>query len=165
LIVKFAGGVTEMKSSCKFGSASVWSVRLSRRTDKKTRDDMPAHNAEKAEAIFQDRIMAVEVYKSLAEGRSLYDAARFAWKANLRRAKKLDYVLGVKDREIVGVYAPTEWLSATPANFPNHPPTKPKRIGFVGDEAPSKIKARYLGRLVPVKKRGDQSEFHYHGGG
>lgn len=127
-----------------------------------TRDDMPTHDAE---AIFQDRIMAVEVYKSLAEGRSLYDAARYAWKANLRRAKNLDYVLAVKDREIIGVFVPTEWLPATPANFPDHPPTKHKRIGFVGDEASPEIQARYLGRLVPVKKRGDQSEFHYHGGG
>jgi hypothetical protein len=126
---------------------------------------MPAPNAGQAEAIFQDRVMAVEVYKSLAEGRSLYDAARYAWKANLRRAKKLDYVLAVKDREIIGVFAPTEWLPATQINFPGQPPAKPKCIGFVGGEAPSGIQARYLGYLVPVKKRGDQSGFHYHGGG
>ncbi|HEY3909416.1 MAG TPA: hypothetical protein VGM07_05945 [Stellaceae bacterium] len=126
---------------------------------------MSAYNSGQVEATFQDRVMAVEVYKSLAEGRSLYDAARYAWRANLQRANNLDYVLAVKDREIIGVFAPTEWLSAKPTNFPDHPPTKPKRIGFVGDEAPPQIQARYVGRFVPIKKRGDQSEFHYHGGG
>jgi hypothetical protein len=126
---------------------------------------MPTRYAGQTEAIFQDRLMAVEVYKSLAEGRSLYDAARYAWKANLHRAKKIDYVLAVKGREIIGVFAPTEWLPASPVNCPDQPPTNPKRIGFVGDEAPPEIQARYLGYLVPVKKRGDQSEFHYHGGG
>src|SRR5882724_9154793 len=107
-----------------------------------TRDDMPAHNSRQAEAIFQGRIMAVEVYKSLAEGRSLYDAARYAWKANLCRAKKIDYVLAVKDREIIGVFAPTEWYPAIPSNFPDQPPTTDKRVGFVGDKAPPEIQAR-----------------------
>ena len=125
---------------------------------------MPAHETARVEAIFRDRVMVVEVYKSQADGRSLYDAARYAWRANLRRAENVDYVLAVKNREIIGVFVPTKWLPATPNNFPGQPPTPPKRIGFIGLEAPPEIQARYRGRLVPAKKRGDQREFHNHGG-
>jgi hypothetical protein len=127
--------------------------------------NMVAQNTGQAQATFQDRVMAVEVYKSLAEGRSLYDATRYAWGARLRRAQNLDYVLAVKDREIIGVFTPSQWLPATPANFPDQPPTTPNRIGFVGDPAPPAIQTRYVGYLVPTKKRGDRREFHYHGGG
>jgi hypothetical protein len=81
-------------------------------------DHMGAHNAERPEAVFEDRVMLVEVYKSYVGGRSLYDAARYAWKAELRRAEKVDYVLAV--RKGVGFVA-TKWLPATPANFPNFP--------------------------------------------
>jgi hypothetical protein len=107
----------------------------------------------------------VEIYKSHIGEMSIYDAARYAWKANLGRAKKLDYVLAVKKGKIVGVFVPTEWLPAIPANFPKHPDTKPGRIGFRGDEAPAEVQTRYLDKQAPVKKRGDQSEFHYYGGG
>jgi hypothetical protein len=110
---------------------------------------MPMHNSEHPEAIFRDRVMAVEVYKSQGDGRSLYDAARFAWREN---------------REIIGVFVATKWLPATLNNFPQQPPTPPKRIGFVGVEASLEIRARYCGRLVPVKKRGKRHDFHYHGG-
>jgi len=52
------------------------------------------------------------------------------------------------------VFVPTKWLPATPNNFPGQPPTPPKRIGFIGLEAPPEIQAQYRGRLVPAKKRG-----------
>ena len=128
-------------------------------------DQMRAHDVGQTEAVFQDKVMLVEIYKSHVGEMSIYDAARYAWRANLRRAKKVDYVLAVKNREIVGVFAPTEWLPATPPNFPEHPDTTPGRIDFRGGEAPAEIQTRYLGRSAPAKKRGDQREFHYYGGG
>jgi hypothetical protein len=123
---------------------------------------MPAANA--AEATFQDRVLAVEVYRSLAQGMSLYDATRYAWGVNLGRVSRVDYVLAVKDREIIGVFEPVQWLPATPANFPNLPPAPSDRFGFIGRAAPPNIQARYIGHLVPAKKRGEQRDFHYHGG-
>lgn len=117
-----------------------------------------------AETIFQDRVMLVEIDR-YAEGRSVYDAARYAWRASLIRAMKLDYVLAVRKGVIVGVFAPTEWLFATPANFPGFPESDPRRIGFHGHEAPPEIQVRYRDRRAPVKKRGDQSPVHYYGGG
>jgi hypothetical protein len=125
---------------------------------------MSAASAEHPEAVFQDRVMLVEIYKSHIGGMSIYDAAPYAWRANPNRAKKVDYVLAAKNREIVGVFAPIEWLPAAPANFPDHPDTTSGRIGFRGREAPAEIQDRYLGRLAPAKKRGDQSEFYYYGG-
>ncbi len=107
----------------------------------------------------------MESYKSHVGGVSIYDAARYAWRTNLRRAKKIDYVLAVEGGRIIGVFVPTEWLSAIPENFPNFPDTKPGRIGFRGYEAPAEAQVLYLGERAPAKKRGDQREFHYLGGG
>jgi hypothetical protein len=109
--------------------------------------------------------MLVLIDKSRIGETSIYDAARYAWRANLRRVKKLDYVLAVEKGKIVGVFVPKEWLPATPANFPEHPETKPGRIGFHGDKTPAEVRARYLGQTAPIKKRGDRREFHYYGGG
>lgn len=64
---------------------------------------MPTYD-QGAETIFQDRVMLVEINR-YAEGRSVYDAARYAWKASLPRAKKLDYVLALRKGIIVGVFA------------------------------------------------------------
>ena len=125
---------------------------------------MGSHNEGQPQAVFQDKVMLVEIDR-YAEGKSIYDAARYAWKASTDRAKKLDYVLAVRKGVIVGVFVPTEWLSATPANFPSFPGSDPRRIGFNGYEASIEIQARYRGRRAPVKKRGDQSPVHYYGGG
>ena len=39
----------------------------------------------------------------------LYDAVRGSWNASLMRAKQVDYVFGVFNSLIVGVYKPTQW--------------------------------------------------------
>jgi hypothetical protein len=127
-------------------------------------DDMRSHDKREPETDFQDRVMLVEIDR-LIGAKSVYDAARYAWKASLSRVKKLDYVLAVRKGVIVGVFAPTEWLAATPANFPGFPASDPRRIGFHGLEAPREIQARYVGKPAPIKRRGDQSPVHYYGGG
>lgn len=66
---------------------------------------MRAHEIEQPEAIFEDRVMVVEVYKSYVGERSLYDATRYAWKANAYRAKNVDYVLAVRRGDPWGVRA------------------------------------------------------------
>jgi hypothetical protein len=83
---------------------------------------MRAHDAGKPEAIFQDRVMLVEIYKSIRD-RPIYDAARYAWRANLRRAKKVDYVLAVYNGEIVEAFANGVAFCYTRQlpRFPRHP--------------------------------------------
>ena len=127
-------------------------------------DNMRSRNEGRSEAVFHDKVMLVEIDR-YAEGKSIYDAALYAWKASIGRTRKLDYVLAVRKGVIVGVFVPTEWLSATPKNFPGFPASDPRRVGFNGYEAPAEIQARYCGRHAPVKKRGDQSPVHYYGGG
>lgn len=127
-------------------------------------DNMRTHDEGKPEAIFQDKVMLVEIDRYIGQ-QFIYDAARYAWKSSLSRAKKLDYVLAVRKGVIVGAFVPTEWLLATPTNFPGFPEADPRRIGFRRYEAPPEIQARYRDRPGPVKKRGDQSSFHYYGGG
>jgi hypothetical protein len=116
------------------------------------------------ETTSPDRVMLVEIDKHI-RAKSILDAARYAWRAAMRRAKKLDYVLAVRKGVIVGALVPTEWLPATPPNFPGFPDTKPRRIGFRGYEAPAEVQERYCNKPAPIKKRGDQSSFHYRGGG
>jgi hypothetical protein len=125
---------------------------------------MSAHDAKRPEAVFEDKVMLVEAYKSYVGERSLYDVTRYAWEANPHRAKEVDYVLAVRKGVILGAFVPTEWLPATPANFPDFPDTPPGRIGFLGYEAPTEVQVRYCCKRAPAKKRGDRSEFHYFGG-
>ncbi|MGH7045274.1 MAG: hypothetical protein ACREE2_02640 [Stellaceae bacterium] len=115
-------------------------------------------------ALFEDKVMLVEIYKSYIGGRSLYDATRYAWRAKLSRVKEVDYVLAVKEGLIISVFVPTEWLPATPDNFPRFPNTPSGRIGFRGYEAAPEVQDRYCGKRAPAKQHGDQSEFHYFGG-
>ncbi len=125
---------------------------------------MHAGELGRSEAVFKDKVMLVEVYKSYVDGRSLYAAVRYAWRANLRRAKQVDYVLAVRKGMILAAFVPTEWLPAIPSNFPDFPDTPAGRIGFCGYEAPAEVQARHCGKHAPLKKRGDASEFHYLGG-
>jgi hypothetical protein len=62
-----------------------------------------------------------------------------------------------------GVYVPEDWLPATLENFPGFPLVEAKKFGFRAKEAPGEVKAAYLQKRAPLRKRGDQSGFHYEG--
>jgi hypothetical protein len=85
---------------------------------------------------------------------------RYAWRANLRRAKKVDYVLAVYNGEIVGAFTPTEWLSAIPANFPDFPTRGRGESAFVGTRLPQKSRPDIFAnvpRLRNVETRGNST--------
>jgi hypothetical protein len=113
-------------------------------------------------AVFQHKAILITVNRTAAE-RSLYDATRFAWKVNLRRAKEAELVLSVLQGLIVGAFVPEQWLPATADNFPVGPEDRPGRIGFVGHEAPDEIKQLYVGRRVPdeYRKKGAANPIKY----
>lgn len=48
--------------------------------------------------------MAVNIGKSLSEGKSVIDATERAWKLNIDKCKDCDYVIGVVNGEIKGCF-------------------------------------------------------------
>jgi hypothetical protein len=98
-------------------------------------------------------------------GLSHRDAARYSWIVAPSNAEQIDYVLAVKQGEIVGVFEPKEWKEAKKENFPDisdahgnwmHQEWRPGRwkLGFHGDEAAAEIKSLYLGKSVSRELRG-----------
>lgn len=114
------------------------------------------------------RLLLVAISKSVGS-RSIYDAARFAWRLRRERVKNVEFVLGCVNGVVVGVFIPTEWLDAWPhqlikKNFPGFDSThNSPRIGFVGVEADNKVKQIYLGKRIPEDLEIGQCGFRYFG--
>ena len=79
-------------------------------------------------ADFRHPMLAITINRSASE-KSVYEAVRYAWKLDLKRAAKAHYVLAVLNGLIVGVFVATEWLEATPENFPGTQAPQPSRRG------------------------------------
>jgi hypothetical protein len=115
------------------------------------------------EAIFKHKAVLINVNRSAAEKDSVYEAVRYAWKLDPKKAAKADIVLAVLQGLIIGAYVADKWLPATPANFPNTPSDRPGRWGFIGQEAPEEIKRLYLRKRIPdsMRKRGAANPVKY----
>ena len=92
----------------------------------------------------------------------MYEATRFSWRLDRKRASKADYVVATVRGLGVGVFEASEWLPATAENFPGLGPVE-GRHGFIGKEAPTKIKKLYVGHRTPEKyrKRGASNPIKY----
>jgi hypothetical protein len=102
-------------------------------------------------AVFEHRALLISVNRSAADS-SLYDATRYAWKIDPRKARQAEVVLSTLQGLIVGAFVPTEWLEASEQNFPGWEPV-PGRFGFIGVSAPGEITRRYVGKRVPDEYR------------
>lgn len=113
------------------------------------------------EALFQHRVLLISVNRSATE-RSLYDATRFAWKIDPRRASRAEVVLATMQGLIKGAFIAEEWLETTERNFPGLGDV-PGRYGFVGREAPPEIAKLYVNKRVPdrFRKRGAANPVKY----
>lgn len=110
-------------------------------------------NYSAAEAIFEDKCLVIKINQTFNEDNlSLYEATRFAWRIDVHRARRADYVLAVSQGIIRGVFLVNEWLAATETNFPGRP-NIPDRFGFVGEEAPKTISDKYIKKRIPQKYR------------
>jgi hypothetical protein len=108
--------------------------------------------------IPKHRLLLVSIGKSMERTRPrAYDAARYAWRVNLKRAENVELVLGCNKDVVVGVYVASKWLDASPGeatqkNFPELAAIathKNQRWGFVGKEADDVTKKIYFGKRVP----------------
>jgi hypothetical protein len=124
---------------------------------------------EAEEAVFQHKLILINVNKT-SEDQDIYDAVRYAWKLDHKKAAKCDYVLAVRKGLIIGAFKANEWLEATPENFPTFPTvdanrTGPRkgRYGFRGVGAPDAIKKMYVGKRLPqgLQRRGAANPIRY----
>jgi hypothetical protein len=115
-------------------------------------------------AVFRHKALLISVNRSATE-RSLYDATRYAWKIDKRKAKQAEVILSTMQGVIVGAFIAHEWLEATTANFPGRAEGDgvPGRFGFVGEEAPVEMKKLYVDKRVPdvYRKRGAANPIKY----
>lgn len=114
------------------------------------------------EVIIQNKVIIINVNRSALDN-SLYDATRYAWRINAKKAAKADYVLSVVHGIIKGVFIAEKWLEADPINFKNFPLTNDGRYGFVGKEASSDIVNHYLNKRIPdsFRKKGASNPIKY----
>lgn len=112
-------------------------------------------------AEFKHKALLISVNRTAAET-SLYEATRYAWKINPRKAKKADVILATVQGLIVGAFVASDWLPATSTNFPGREDV-PGRLGFVGHQASQEIKKLYVGKRVPdgYRKRGAANPVMY----
>lgn len=111
-------------------------------------------------AIFRHNALLVSV-KTSSDQRSIYNAARFAWRLDAAKVRKIEYVMAVKGGLIVGVFQPTAWLPATSSNFPEFQEHIPERLGFVGVEAPVDVGRLYLNCRIPDHLKFSQAGIRY----
>lgn len=97
-------------------------------------------------------LVAIWVNETVAE-RGIYDAVRFCWFLDPRRATRCEYVVAIVRGVVRGVYVAERWLPATRENFPEFAQDVPGRYGFVGSAAPKDVEALYLGKRLPASLR------------
>ena len=101
-----------------------------------------------------DRLLLVSIAKTIGK-QSVYDAARYAWRLNRRRAESVDYVLAGDKGIVKGVFTVSTWLDASPGqasrqNFPELASTHSgPRLGFVGEPADETAQIAYFEKRVP----------------
>jgi len=102
-------------------------------------------------AVFKHRALLISVGRSAAEA-SLYEATRYAWKIQPKKAEQAEVVLATLQGLIVGAFVADRWLEASAENFPGREPV-PGRYGFIGRDAPSELRQEYVGKRVPDELR------------
>ncbi|MGC1687722.1 MAG: hypothetical protein WA734_18990 [Candidatus Acidiferrales bacterium] len=115
------------------------------------------------EVVFNHKAVLINVNRTAAEKESIYEAVRYAWKIDPKKAAKAELVLAILQGLIIGVFVADQWLPATSTNFPQHSADIPGRWGFIGHEAPDEIACQYLRRRIPdaMRKRGAANPVKY----
>ncbi|ATA69240.1 hypothetical protein CGC48_01650 [Capnocytophaga cynodegmi] len=115
------------------------------------------------EAVFKHNMILITINNYNHEVDDIYQKVRFSWKLSIKRARKSEYVLAVKNGIIIGVFKPLEWREATRENFPDFDHEVPDRVGFVGERASKEVQNLYLRKRVPkgFSKKGSANPVRY----
>lgn len=113
-------------------------------------------------AELRHKLVIINVNRT-AMDRSVYDAVRYAWKIDPKRAAQAEYVLAVRRGLIVGVFVADEWLHAGSDSFAGLGDAPDGRWGFVGQEAPEDVLAHYVRKRLPmeIRKQGAANPVRY----
>lgn len=116
--------------------------------------------AQEAEIIH--KVIFITINRTASE-LGYYKATRAAWKLNMKRAQRTEYVLAVERGLIVDVFQPTEWKIAMLSDFPEIGEDRLDRIGFIGVRTDDSILSQYVNKQVPEKyrKRGAANPVKY----
>ncbi len=114
--------------------------------------------------VFQHKVVAININRMAAE-KAAYEAVRYAWRLDPRRAAKADIVLAVLQGLIVGAFVAEKWLCATQDHFPGLLADVPGRWGFIGREAPGEVADLYLRHRLPdsMRRQGARAPVRYVG--
>ena len=117
---------------------------------------------EAKEAVFQHKVVLISINRSALD-RDPYEAVRYAWKIDPRKAARAEFVLAVRKGLIIGVFVADRWLAATPENFAGTVAERPGRWGFVGHNAPDGAAKLYMRCRVPdaMRKPGAANPVRY----
>jgi hypothetical protein len=115
------------------------------------------------EAVFRHAAILITVNRSVAEKASVYEAVRYAWKLDPKKARKASLIMAVERGLIIGVFVADRWLAATPENFPGTVVERPGRWGFVGREAATDVAESYVRHRLPdaMRKPGAANPVRY----
>ncbi|RZK60441.1 MAG: hypothetical protein EOO91_01360 [Pedobacter sp.] len=108
------------------------------------------YKAEPAE--IKHNVVLININRTISE-RDIYSCVRFAWKLDVDRARKAEYVLAIEKGIIVGVFKPLKWELARKQYFPEFEGHTNKRYGFIGEEANEDIQSLYIRKRIPEKFR------------
>jgi hypothetical protein len=112
-------------------------------------------------AQIRHQVILINVSRSSEEG-DLYEAVRYAWRLDVKRARRCEFVLATANGLIRGVYGNVIWKKATAKNFPGREGV-PKRWGFYAEPAEHKVWKYYVGKRVPdgIYQRGAANPIRY----
>jgi len=112
-------------------------------------------------AEFQHKALMISVNRSAVES-SLYEATRYAWRLNKKKAESAEVILPTVQGLIVGAFIAEKWLETTSINFPGKEDIS-GRYGFIGADAPNELQKLYVGKRVPdeYRKKGAANPIKY----
>ena len=91
-----------------------------------------------------DYVIVKTKLKTVCERGSIYEATRYAWVVSGMRIQKYEYVLGVIDGIVRGVYHVDEWREIKSGRDIG-------RYEFLGTDAPYEIAEIFLNKRLPPK--------------
>lgn len=90
---------------------------------------------ESMEFEVKEPLILISIARSYEERSDVYEAVRWAWRIDVKRARRYNLVLAHRRGIAVGAFRPEEWLPATKANIPALADGVVGRWGFVGHPA------------------------------
>lgn len=96
------------------------------------------------------KLLLLSINRSVADGKAIYEAARYSWKLNIVRAREVDFVLAHQKGQVVGVFKVDEWLPAEDQSFADRFKNGDAgRWAFVGHAADSEVLLQYSNKSLP----------------